>query len=226
MKKKGVFLVEDHPLYREGIKAILEGSLRYRLAGEAASVEEAVAFLEKKQPEYVLVDLTLGDESGIEVVDYILAHCPNTFSVVVSMHTEIDYLMEALRSGIRGYIVKESAGDQLLAGLDSIGRGNYYIDSTLSNVVVEELLRSPVQKVRQQYDSAYENLTSREQEILRHLAEGLSSREIAEKLFISTKTVENHKTNIMHKLDVHSSVELVRYAAKIGIIDFERWVSD
>ena len=226
MNKKTVLLVEDHPLYREGIKSILKNSLRYRPSGEAASFSEAKSLLEQDRPEFALIDLTLGGESGIEVIRYINKNCQDTIPVVVSMHTEIDYLLEALKNGARGYFVKESAGDQLLAGLDAIALGNYYIDSTLSNIVVEQLLRTPAQRIKEQHDTAYEKLTSREQEILRNLAEGLSSKEIGEKLFISSKTVENHRTNIMHKLEVHSSVELVRYAARIGIIDFEQWVSE
>lgn len=225
MSKRNVILVEDHPLYREGIKSILNHSLRYKAVGEAATLAEALPLLEREKPDFALIDLTLGEESGIEVVRHIARNCPETYPVVVSMHTEIDYLLEALKNGARGYIVKESAGDQLLAGLDSIAQGNYFIDSSLSNSLVELLLQSPAQRCADPHDSDYEKLTSREQEILRGLAEGLSSKEIAERLFISAKTVENHRANIMHKLQVHSSVELIRYAARIGIIDFEQWAA-
>lgn len=225
MSKRTVILVEDHPLYREGIKSILNHSLRYKAVGEAASLATTLALLEKEKPDFALIDLTLGDESGIEVVRHIAGAFPGTFPVVVSMHTEIDYLLEALQNGARGYIVKESAGDQLLAGLDAIAQGNYYIDSSLSNSIVELLLRSPARRGEDLHDAEYETLTSREQEVLRGLAEGLSSKEIAERLFISTKTVENHRSNIMHKLQVHSSMELIRYAARIGIIDFEQWTA-
>lgn len=226
MDKRKILLVEDHPLYREGIKSILNNSLRYTVCGEASSLSETQQKINKHSPDFVLIDLTLGNESGIDIIKYVAKECDNILPVVVSMHTEIDYLMEALRSGARGYIVKESAGDQLLAGLDTIGQNNFYIDSTLSNAIVEQLLQAPARKNQEVQDDAYDRLTSREQEILRNLAEGLSSKEIAKKLFISPKTVENHRTNIMHKLEVHSSVELIRYAARIGIIDFEQWVGD
>lgn len=225
MSKRSVILVEDHPLYREGIKSILNNSLRYKAVGEAALLADALSLLEKEKPDFALIDITLGDESGIEVVRRIACDYPDTLPVVVSMHTGIDYLREALKNGARGYIVKESAGDQLLAGLDAIAQGNYYIDSSLSNCIVELLLNSPARRGEELHDAEYDALTSREQEILRGLAEGLSSKEIAERLFISAKTVENHRTNIMHKLQVHSSVELIRYAARIGIIDFEQWTA-
>lgn len=225
MSKRSVILVEDHPLYREGIKSILNNSLRYKAVGEAALLADALSLLEKEKPDFALIDLTLGEESGIEVVRRIARDFPDTLPVVVSMHTGIDYLREALKNGARGYIVKESAGDQLLAGLDAIAQGNYYIDSSLSNCIVELLLSSPARRGEELHDAEYDALTSREQEVLRGLAEGLSSKEIAERLFISAKTVENHRSNIMHKLQVHSSVELIRYAARIGIIDFEQWTA-
>lgn len=226
MNKRSVLLIEDHPLYREGIKSILNNSLRYCVFAEAASLADVEEALREELPDFALIDLSLGEDNGIAVIQYLTEKSPETIPVVVSMHTDIEYLLEALRNGARGYIVKESAGDQLLAGLDTISQGNYFIDSTLSNCIVEQLLQSPAQRITAVHDDAYDKLTAREQEILRNLAEGLSSKEIAEKLYISPKTVENHRTNIMHKLDIHSSVELVRFAARIGIIDFEQWISE
>ena len=118
--------------------------------------------------------------------------------------------------------MKESASERLLHGLEYVVKGNYFLDSSVSHQVVKKLIESPVKEAKIT-DAAYGALTPREQEVMRLLAEGFSSKEIAEKLFISPKTVENHRANIMNKLDLHSTMELVRYAAKLGLIDVDLW---
>jgi DNA-binding NarL/FixJ family response regulator len=138
------------------------------------------------------------------------------------MHSKIEYVVKAFKAGATGYMVKESAAERLVDALESVVRGDYYLDHSLSHQVVEELIRSP-EKDMKIADGAYGSLTPREQEILRVLAEGLSVKEIADKLFISPKTVENHRSNIMKKLGLHSSIELARYAARLGLIDVDEW---
>jgi DNA-binding NarL/FixJ family response regulator len=119
-------------------------------------------------------------------------------------------------------VVKESAGERLLQGLEAVGKGEYFLDSAVSHKVVKKLMKFPLQEAKIT-DAAYGTLTPREQEVMRLLADGLSTKEVAEKLFISPKTVENHRANIMKKLDLHSSLELFRFAAKIGLIDLNLW---
>jgi DNA-binding NarL/FixJ family response regulator len=138
------------------------------------------------------------------------------------MHSKIDYIAEAFQAGATGYVVKESASERLLQGLKSVVKGDYYLDSSVSHAVVENLMKSPL-KAAKITDADYASLTPREQEVMRFLAEGLSSKAVAEKLFISPKTVENHRANIMNKLGLHSTIELVRYAAKLGLIDVDLW---
>jgi DNA-binding NarL/FixJ family response regulator len=119
-------------------------------------------------------------------------------------------------------MVKESTSERLLQGMDAILKGEYFIDSSTSHHMIEKLMESP-EKEAKITNATYETLTSREQEIMVLLTQGLSSKQIAEKLFISPKTVENHRTNIFHKLNIHNTIELVRYAAKLGIIDVDLW---
>jgi len=119
-------------------------------------------------------------------------------------------------------VVKESATERLIQGLEAVSRGEYYLDSSLSNKVVKKLMEFP-EKEAKITDTRYEALTPREQQVMRLLAEGISIKEIAERLFISPKTVENHRTNIMSKLELHSAVELIRYAARLGLIDVDLW---
>jgi len=142
--------------------------------------------------------------------------------MIVSMHSKIEYIAEAFQAGATGYVVKGSASDRLLQGLESVAKGAYFLDSAVSHEVVKSLMALPAKEAKIM-DAAYGTLSPREQEVMRLLAEGVSIKESAEKLFISTKTVENHRANIMRKLGLHTTIELVRYAARLGLIDVDVW---
>jgi DNA-binding NarL/FixJ family response regulator len=222
MKKKSILIVDDHPLVREGLKVIIGRSSKFEVVGEAGEAREGFRMAEELKPDLVLLDISLPDESGIELTRRIKSALPEARILIVSMHSKIDYITEAFKAGATGYVVKESAAEKLLTALESVATGEHYLDSPVSHSVIQNLIKSP-EKDTKIADGAYGSLTPREQEILRVLAEGLSVKEIADKLFISPKTVENHRTNIMNKLGLNSSIELARYAARIGLIDFDRW---
>lgn len=219
---KGILIIDDHPLFREGLKAIIGRDQRFNVVGEAGNGREGLEMAKQLKPDLVLVDISLPDKSGIELMREIQALQSKSQVLVVSVHSKIDYITEAFRVGAKGYIIKESATDRLLQGLEMVGRGEYFLDCSLSHKVLQELIESPREEAKIT-DAAYGTLTSREQEVLRLLAEGLSTREISDKLFISPKTVENHRANIMKKLDLHSIFELVRFAVRIGLIDIDLW---
>jgi DNA-binding NarL/FixJ family response regulator len=176
----------------------------------------------KYKPDLVVVDISLPDTNGIQLTREIRDLLPETRIIIVSMHSKVDYIVEAFQAGATGYVVKESASEKLLKGLESVAKGEYFLDSAVSHQVVKALMKFPGKEAKIT-DADYGTLTPREQEIMRLLAEGLSAKEIAEKLFISPKTVENHRANIMNKLGLHSTMELVRYAAKLGLIDVDLW---
>jgi DNA-binding NarL/FixJ family response regulator len=222
MKKKSILIVDDHPLVREGLKVIIARNSKFEVAGEAGTAREGFRMTEQLKPDLVLLDLSLPDESGIELTRRIRNALPEVRVLIVSMHSKIDYVTEAFKAGATGYLVKESAAETLLTAMESVVAGQHYLDSPVSHSVIQQLITSP-EKDMKIADRAYGSLTPREQEILRVLAEGLSVKGIAEKLFISPKTVENHRTNIMNKLGLRSPLELARYAAKIGLIDVDRW---
>ena len=209
--KTSVLLVDDHPLFR-----------RYEVVGEAGNAAEAMQQARKIKPDLVLMDMALPDRSGIELIQDLLRQLPDTRVLVVSMHSKVDYIVKAFQAGAAGYVVKESASDRLLQGMDCVLRNEYFLDSSISYKVVKKLMQAP-QKHARVTDAGYATLTPREQEIMVLLAEGRTTGAIADELCISPKTVENHRSNIMSKLGLHSPVDLVRYAAKLGLIDVDLW---
>ena len=219
---KGILIIDDHPLFREGLKAIIRGDTRYEVVGEAGNGVDAMRIIKAQSPDLVLLDIALPDRTGIELTGEIKSLSSKTRIMIVSMHSKVDYIVKAFQAGATGYVVKDSAAERLLQGIDAVLRGEYFLDSSVSHKVVKKLMESPKEEAKIT-DRGYETLTSREQEILVLLAEGLSAKEVAEKLFISPRTVENHRSSMMRKLNLHSNHELIRYAAKLGLIDLERW---
>ncbi|MBE0616591.1 MAG: response regulator transcription factor [Proteobacteria bacterium] len=210
--------MDDHTLFREGLKLLLADNPAFHVAGEAGSVEEACRKAAVLRPDIVLMDIALPDGNGIDGTRMIREQHPAIKFIMVSMYSKIEYIIQALRIGARGFMVKDGTPDMLLRALNTVIRGHYYFDPTVTEEIVHFLIDrhgegTPVS------DSNYDRLTQREQEIMRLVAQGLSTKHIAERLCISPKTVENHRAKIMVKLELENVVDLVRYAAKLGIIN-------
>ena len=220
--KKTILIVDDHPLVREGLKSILKPAAEYEVVGQAGNAREGIQMAKDLMPDLVLLDLGLPDKSGLELSREIRKISPSTRIMIVSMHSKVDYIVKAFQAGATGYMTKESATESLLGGIERVLNGEYFMDSSVSHRVVEKLMKTPEKEIKIT-DAAYETLTPREQEVMVLLSEGYSAKEAAAKLFISPKTVENHRTNIMNKLGLHSTLELVRYAARLGIVDVDLW---
>jgi DNA-binding NarL/FixJ family response regulator len=222
--RRSILIVDDHPLFREGLKALISRSENFEVGGEAGTAAEAVDRARELRPDIMLVDISMPGKNGIQFIREMRQMMPETRFVIVSMHANVDYIIEAFQVGASGYMVKDSASEGLLRGLETVSRGEVFLDSALSGEVVEKLL-----KVKEESggvgDDPYQTLTAREQEVMRLLAEGLSTRDIAERLYISPKTVENHRANLMKKLGLSSTIELVRYAARLGLIDLDNWAN-
>ena len=213
-----VLLVDDHILFREGLKGLIEQSPTFKVVGEAGTIKETLAKALELKPDLVLMDIALTGINGIEGTRLLMEKLPGVKVIVVSMHSKMDYIIDALQAGACGYLVKDTTPDKLLGALDTVCRGNYFFDHRALEEIVQFILeqknkRPPLSERR------YDRLTRREQEVMRLVVQGLSSKEIGPKLFISPKTVENHRTKIMEKLEMDSLVDLVKYAAKLGIIN-------
>lgn len=220
-----VLIADDHALMRDGLRTILERTTHFQVAAQAANAQDAMRQIQAHPPDIALVDISLPGKSGIELTRWIRKNHPQVKVLIVTMNSRVEYLAEAFRAGAQGYIVKESASDQLIKGMQAVLQNRIFVDSAASPEIVRTLAADSTAPRPADASPAYATLTPREQEILRLLAQGLSAKEAAAQLYISPKTVENHRTNIMRKLDIHTTMELIRYAARIGLIDLTEWTN-
>lgn len=221
-EKKTILIVDDHPLLREGLKSIIAREPLFEVVGEAGTRDEALQLAKSLKPELVLMDVSLPGTNGVNLTRDLREVLPETRIIIVSMHTNVGHITGALEAGAMGYISKDSAANELIHGLQEVVKGQYFLGSAVPHQVASKIMEFPKKKSMVP-DAGSGSLTPREQEVMRFIAEGLSTKEVAEKLRISPKTVENHRANIMTKLDLHSSLELIRYAARYGLIDVDIW---
>lgn len=222
-EKKRVLIVDDHPVFREGLKSLVDRSVNYLVVGEASSGEEALEAIPDLVPDMLTLDISLPEMSGIETARIVSERFPGVQILMLSMHQKFEYIADSFRAGARGYVVKDAAGGKLVEGLDALCRGDFYLDGKASQEVVQQLIAAP-DKEAGVHDEGYGLLSPREQQVMRLVVEGSTTREIAVNLDLSPKTVENHRANLMKKLNVRSKMELVRYAARMGLIDVDQWM--
>jgi DNA-binding NarL/FixJ family response regulator len=211
-----ILLVEDHAIVREGLRRVLEDR-GFEVAGEATNGREAVIMAGELFPDVVIMDITMPLLSGIETTRRIRRASPGVKVIMLTIHDEETFVYKSFDAGADGYMVKEYAMEDLLEAIDTVMRGKVYLSPNFSSKVLEayrKLSKSGSKKV-----DDFSRLTNREREILQLIAEGHTSKEIAAMLYISVKTVENHRANIMKKLDIHETAGLVLYAVKIGLVD-------
>jgi two-component system, NarL family, response regulator NreC len=209
-----IVLADDHPLVRQGLRTLLEAEPAFRIVGEAGNGLEAARLAEDLRPDILVLDLMMPGLTGLEVARQITKRSPQTRIVVLSMYANEAYVMEALRNGAVGYVLKESNLTELVQAIREVAKGRRYLSPPLSERAIEEY----VHKAKGAPLDRYETLTTREREVLHLVAEGHSNSEIGKRLFISPRTVEVHRANLMRKLDLHSHTDLIRYALKRGII--------
>lgn len=210
-----ILLVDDHQMMREGLRAILEKDDTLSIVGEAANGREAVRLARAKRPDVVVMDVVMSDMNGIEATRAIRSDCPQTKVVALSSHSDRRYVQAILDAGASGYVLKADAYDELLRAVAAAAHGRKYLCADVTTHVIESALQPGTQ------GSVYDLLGLREREVLQLLAEGLTSSQIAQRLSVSTSTVETHRRNIMRKLDLHSVAELTKYAIREGVTSVE-----
>ncbi|MFT4688361.1 MAG: DNA-binding NarL/FixJ family response regulator [Limisphaerales bacterium] len=209
-----VGLADDHRIVRQGLRLVLEQSIDFKLAGEAADGLAALDLVRDKEPDVLVVDLMLPRLHGLEVVKQVAREHKKTRTLVLSMYSDEPFVMEALRNGASGYLLKDCDGDEFLKVIRAVHAGKKY----LSEVLAERALTGYLEHPGKSQLDVYDTLTKRERTVLQLAAEGLSSTKIAAKLFISPRTAETHRANLMRKLALSSQTELVRFAIRKGII--------
>lgn len=211
-----ILLADDHTILRAGLKMMLNAQPDMEVVGEAQDGRQALHEAQRLHPDIILMDITMPDMNGIEATKQVKKYLPEVKVLILTMHENEEYVFQALRAGASGYMLKEAADTDLINALHVIQSGNFYLSPTAQSVMVGDYL----QRVRagEEKDS-YSSLTEREREILKLVAEGFTNNQIAERLVISPKTVDTHRTHIMDKLNLHSRAELVKYAMRRGLLE-------
>jgi len=212
-----IVLADDHHIVRQGLRALLEAEPGLRVVGEAGDGLETLQLVERLQPDLLVLDLVMPGLGGLEVARRIGRHAPRTRVVVLSMHANEAYVLEALRAGVAAYVLKQSTADELVRAVRAASAGQRYLSPPLSERAIEAYL----EKARETALDPYETLTNREREVLHLATEGLTNAEIADRLVVSPRTVETHRANLMRKLSLRSQTDLVRYALQRGILPME-----
>jgi two-component system response regulator NreC len=213
-----LILVDDHAVVRSGLRMLLEAQTDMEIVAEAETGAEAVRAVRLNKPDIVLMDIQMPDMNGIEATKEIKRTSPQTAVLALTMHEDDQYFFEMLHAGASGYVPKRAAPDELVSAIRAVARGEVFLYPSLASRLVKDYLK---RAEASDQPLLYDDLTPREREVLILIAEGLSNAEIAQELVISIKTVDRHRENTMRKLNLHSRVDLVKYAIRKGLIELE-----
>lgn len=208
-----VLLVDDHTVVRKGIRRLLEDDERIRVVAEASNGRDALELAQRLKPDVAIVDVGLPLLNGIELTRQLKAVCERTAVLVLSMHADPAYVRRALQAGARGYLLKDAEDQDLVRAVLAVSSGSSYFSPAVSNVLLEGFLEGS-----EELDEELARLSDREREVLQLVAEGKSSKEIAQILDLSVSTVESHRKHIMEKLNLHNTAAVVRFAIRKGLV--------
>jgi two-component system, NarL family, response regulator NreC len=206
-----IILADDHKIVRQGLRTLLEQESDLEVMAEAVDGRMAVRLARELSPQVVIMDVSMPDLNGIEATRQVLAECPGVKVIALSMHADRRFVMNMLKAGASGYLLKDSAFEELAKAIRMVLANKIYLSTEIANVVVKDYLQGGGD------ESVFSVLTPREREVLQLMAEGKSSRQIADHLNISIKTVETHRMQIQHKLEIYSVAELTKYAIREGL---------
>lgn len=212
-----IVLADDHQIVRQGLRALLEAEPEFSVTGEASDGLEVAALVEQLEPDVLLLDIKMPGLNGLEITRQVRRRTPNTNVVILSMYASEAYVMEALRNGAVGYVLKGASAADLVQAVKDVAEGRRYLSPPLS----ERAIEAYVQKAVASTPAALETLTDREREVLHFVVEGYKNSEIATKLEISPRTAETHRARMMRKLDLHTQADLMRFAIQLGLFPVE-----
>lgn len=204
-----VILGDDHAMFSEGVQSLLNRD-EFEIMGTVENGQELIRLARKVEPDVVIADLAMPVMNGLTAAREIRRHVPKARTILLTMFDDDTYVLEALKAGVRGYVLKVQAGEELISAIRSVMRGSVYLSPSISQTVVDAYLNKT--------DMPYDPLTDREQQVLQLVAEGNTTKEVARALGVSVKTAESHRTRIMQKLDIHDTAGLVRCAIRRGIV--------
>jgi DNA-binding NarL/FixJ family response regulator len=212
-----IILADDHPILRQGLRSVIEAEPGLQLIGEASSGVEALKLIEKHQPNVVVADLMMPDLNGLEITRQVADRFPRTAVVILSMHADEAYIIQALQNGARGYVLKDAPSSCLIEGIREVYAGRRYLSPPLSDRALDIFSKQS----QAETNDPLLTLTTREREVLQLTAEGRTSSEIASLLHISPRTVETHRANLMTKLGLANQSEVIRFALRRGLLSLE-----
>jgi DNA-binding NarL/FixJ family response regulator len=215
MSATRVLLADDHTLVRQGLKKILEEQPGWTVVGEAGNGRDAVQLATSLSPDVTVLDIGMPVLNGIEATRQIVRRTPNAHVLILSMHADEAYVARALDAGARGYLLKDSADADLIRAVTAVAGGKSFFSPAVAKVMLDDYVRLRASK---EFVDRYDLLTEREREVFQLVAEGRSTKEIADVLFVSAATIETHRAHILQKLAVHNTTELVLFAVRRGII--------
>lgn len=219
--QRRILIAEDHTIVRDGLKALLAAQPGFEVVAEAGNGRQAVKLAGRTQPDLILIDLSMPKMSGLEAIRELKHQDPAVRIIVMTAHAAEEYVFAALEAGVDGYFLKDGSQEELLLAIATVFDGRRYICPGVSEQVIEGYLHG---RPRLKKQTAWESLTPREIEIVKLVAEGYKNREIAEELFISIKTVEKHRSNLMAKLNLKGAAELTKLAMEKGLIAKPSWI--
>lgn len=216
MKKLRLLVADDHKIFRQGIKKLLDEESDLSIVGEAADGREAVQKATELKPDVILMDIAMANLNGLEATKKIKKVLPSARVIMLTMHKNEEYILQSFQAGASGYILKEGAVEELVSAIRSIYQDKSFLSPTISKTLIDAYLRK---METGKTETPFDLLTDREREVLQLIAEGYTNREVAKALFISVKTVEAHRAHIMQKLNIHDIAKLVKYAIQKGLVD-------
>jgi DNA-binding NarL/FixJ family response regulator len=218
--KVTIIIADDHRIFRKGLKSLLSEKDNIHIIAEADDGDQALEMARKYKPKIVIMDIGMPKMDGIEATRQIRERLPETEVIILSMHAKKAYIDQVLQAGAKGYVLKDSDEENLIAAINTVYNGGFYLDSPIADQVLSDYFGG---STRRELKEQADPLSEREKEVLKLLAEGHSNQEVADVLCISRKTVENHRAHIVRKTGVQGQVGLTKYAARIGLIDLDLW---